>query len=116
MLGHLNIDSLRNKFESTADVIQETSDIFVLSETKIDESFPGKQFCLNNFIISRKDRNRYGGRIMFYVNENLPCKSLTTKIENMTETIFLGVNDQSSKCLFLGCYKPPTQNKEFFYQ
>ena len=43
MLGHLNINSLRNKSESTADVIQETSDIFVLSETKIDESFPDKR-------------------------------------------------------------------------
>ena len=51
---------------------------------------------------------------MFYVNENLPCKSLTTKIDNLTETIFFGVNFQSSKWLFVGCYKPPSQNEEFF--
>ena len=51
---------------------------------------------------------------MFYVNENLPCKSLTTKIDNLTETIFLEVNVQSSKWLFVGCYKPPSQNEEFF--
>ena len=85
-LGHLNINSLRNKFESIAGVIQGTFDIFLLSETKIDESFPDKQFCLNNYWIFRKDRNRYGGGISFYVNENLPCKSLTTK------TVFLEVN------------------------
>ena len=29
-------------------------DLFLLSETKIDESSPEKQFCLNNFRISRK--------------------------------------------------------------
>ena len=116
ILGHLNINSLRNKFESIADVIQGTFDIFLLSETKIDESFPDKQFRLNNYKIFRKDRNRYGGGIMFYVNENLPCKSLTTKIDNLTETIFLEVNVQSSKWLFVGCYKPPSQNEEFFYQ
>ena len=58
--------------------------IFFLSETKIDESFPDKQFCLNNFKIFRKDKNQYGGGIMFYVNENLPCKSLTTEIGNLT--------------------------------
>ena len=80
-----------------ADVIQETFDIFLLSETKIDESFPGKQFCSNNFRIFRKDRNRYRGKIMFYVNKNLPCKSLTTEVDNLTETIFLEVNVQSSK-------------------
>ena len=31
ILGHLNINSLRNKFESIADVIQGTFDIFLLS-------------------------------------------------------------------------------------
>ena len=45
ILGHLNINSLRNKFESIADVIQGTFYIFLLSGTKIDESFPDKQFC-----------------------------------------------------------------------
>ena len=97
VLGHLNINSLRNKFESIADVIQGTFDIFLLSETKPDESFPDKQFRLNNCKTFRKDRNWYGGGIMFYVNENLPCKSLTTKIGNSTETIFVEVNVQSSK-------------------
>ena len=51
---------------------------------------------------------------MFYVNENIPCKSLTTKIDNLTETIFLEANVQSSKGLFVGCYKPTSENEEFF--
>ena len=114
ILGHLNINSLRNKFELIADVIQGTFDIFLLSKSKIDESFPDKQFRLNNYRIFRKDRNRYGAGIMFYVNENLPCKSLTIEIDNLTETIFLEVNVQSSKWLFVGCYKPPSQNEELF--
>ena len=110
------ITSLRNKSESIADVIQETFDIFLLSETKIDESSPHKQFFLNNFRIFLKDRNRYGGGIMFCVNENLPCKSLTTEIDNLTETIFLELNGQSSKWLFVARYKPSSQNEDFFYQ
>ena len=48
------------------------------------------------------------------MNENLPCKSLTTEIDNLSETIFLEVNVQSSKWLFVGCYKPPSQNEELF--
>ena len=51
---------------------------------------------------------------MFYVNENFPYKSLTTEIDNLTETIFLEANVQSSKWLFVGCYKPPGQNEELF--
>ena len=34
MLGHLNV--IQNKFESIADLIQGTFDIFLLSGTKID--------------------------------------------------------------------------------
>ena len=82
MLRHLNVNSHQNKFESIADVIQRTSDTFLLSETKTDESFPDKQFCLSNFRIFLKANNRYRGGIMFYVKKNLPCKSLTTEIEN----------------------------------
>ena len=48
---------------------------------------------------------------MFYVNQNLPSKSLTIEIDNFA--IFLEVNVQSSKWLFVACYKPPSQN-EFF--
>ena len=51
---------------------------------------------------------------MFCVNENLPCKSLTTEIDNLTETIFLELNGQSSKWLFVACYKPSSQNEDFF--
>ena len=92
MLGHPNVNSLQNKFESITGVIQGTFDIFLLSETKTDEKLPDKQFCLNNFRTYRKDRNRYAGGIMSYMNENLPCKSLTTEIDNLTENIFLEVN------------------------
>ena len=41
---------------------------------------------------------------------------LTTEIDNLTETIFLEVNVQSSQWLFVGCYKPPSLNEELFYQ
>ena len=51
---------------------------------------------------------------MFYVNENLLRKSLTTEIDNLTKTIFLEVNVQCSKWLFVVCYKPLNQNETFF--
>ena len=51
---------------------------------------------------------------MFYVSVNLPCKSLSTEINILTETIFIEVNVQSSKWLFVGCFKLPSQSKELF--
>ena len=90
----------------------ESSENFCLSETKIDESFSTKQFCLHNFRIFQKERNVEG--IIFYVNVNLPYKSLNTEIDILTEPIFIEVNVQSFKWLFVRCFKLPSQNKELF--
>ena len=38
--GQLNVNSMRNKFESVQEIIQNTFEVFVICETKIDSSFP----------------------------------------------------------------------------
>ena len=38
-LGHLNVNSLRNKFESLNKLIKDTFDIFLVSESKLDFIF-----------------------------------------------------------------------------
>ena len=44
IVGHLNINSIRNKFEFLEDVINRNLDIILLLETKLDDSFPSVQF------------------------------------------------------------------------
>ena len=44
-LGHLNLNSLRNKFKSLNELIKDTFDIFLVSESKFDSSFLDSQ-CL----------------------------------------------------------------------
>ena len=39
IMGHLNINSLRNKFESIKPIISLNFGIFLVSETKLDKSF-----------------------------------------------------------------------------
>ena len=39
IIAHLNINSLRNKFEFFADQIKEKVNLLMVSETKLDESF-----------------------------------------------------------------------------
>ena len=41
---HLNISSLRNKFELLTEKTKRNVDILLISETKIDETFPDSQF------------------------------------------------------------------------
>ena len=43
IVGHLNINSIRNKFEVIVKTIT-NSDIFLILESKIDSAFPNMQF------------------------------------------------------------------------
>ena len=38
-LEHLNVTSLRNKFESSNELIKDTFDIFLVAESQLDSSF-----------------------------------------------------------------------------
>ena len=62
IVGHLNINSLRNKFEALQYIININLGIIILSETKLDDSFPLAQFMVKNFgVLYRPDRNSNGG-------------------------------------------------------
>ena len=42
IIGHLNINALSNKFEGLKMLVQDTADFIIISETKLDDSFPCK--------------------------------------------------------------------------
>ena len=39
IFAHLNINSIRNKFEELISQVKDTVDVLMISETKIDDSF-----------------------------------------------------------------------------
>ena len=68
IIGHLNVNSIRNKFDAIECILNEgLVDIFAISESKLDDSIPLSQFSVNDFSIHRKDRNKYGGGVVIYV-------------------------------------------------
>ena len=71
-----------------ADIISNFS-IFLISESKLDSSFPNSQFKINGYNIFRRDRNRYGWGLLFYVNEEVPCKILNQQTASYCYAIFL---------------------------
>ena len=79
ILGHLNINSILGKFDHLKVLIVNDIDILVVIETKIDSSFSNAQFRIDGFsAASRRNRNRFGGGVLIYVREEIPCKQLTT--------------------------------------
>ena len=59
--GHLNVNSICNKFVSIQELIKRTFDMFLISETKIDDSFPNVQFKIKGHKSFKKDQDAFGG-------------------------------------------------------
>ena len=78
LLGYLNINSLRNKITDLRIILKEISlDYFVVSETKLDETFPTAQFNINDYEIrARRDRDKYGGGLIEFIKRGVICKRL----------------------------------------
>ena len=73
IIAHLNINSLRNKFDALVHIINGNVDILVVVETKLDQTFPENQFRINGFKKPyRRDRTANGGGIMIFVREDIP--------------------------------------------
>ena len=110
-MGHLNINSLRNKFEALQYIVNRNLDIILLPETKLDDSFLSAQFMLKNFGIPyRLNRNSNGGGLLLYVHEDIPSKFLKIKSDCNIESICVDVNLRKRKWFINDLYNP---NKSF---
>ena len=63
----------------------------------------------------RRDRNKHGGGIMFYISTNIPCKTVNVEgLPGNCEVILIELSSKSRKWLCIGLYKPPSQNEKYF--
>ena len=73
IIGHININSIRNKFEPLVSFINNNLDIRMISKSKIGDTFPNSQFLMEGFsVLYRLDRAAKGGGILLYIRENIP--------------------------------------------
>ena len=62
VIGHLNINSIRSKFEYLKGFIGNNIDVCLIDETKLNDSFPQGQFIIEGYHVPfRIDRNDRGG-------------------------------------------------------
>ena len=47
IIAQININSIQNRFQTLVSLVTFTSDILMISETKIDQSFPLSQFMID---------------------------------------------------------------------
>ena len=108
IIAQININSIRSKFETSASLVVYDIDILIISETKINESFPLSRFIIDGLSMPyRRDRNDHSGGILVYFRNKITAKFL--KLENLPadiEAIFIEMNIKSKKWLFCCTYNP----------
>ena len=97
IFGQLNINSLRNKFETLKLIVKVNLDILIITESKLDDTFPTNQFIIHGVII--------------YVRDDIPCREMKTHTSTSNlEGIFFEINLKISKWLVFGGYDPHKDN------
>ena len=82
VVGQININSIRNKFDHLMAAVSGNIDILLITETKIDSTFPINQFYFNGYNVPyRNDRNTNGGGILVYIRDDI--RSRITECENL---------------------------------
>ena len=116
IFSHLNINSIRNKFDSVRAAILKYVDIFIAAETKINESFPTAQFTNDRFHKPlRLDATDKSGGLLVYVRSYLLLCQLTKhEIFSDIQALVLEINLRKEKWLFLSICKPSSQNCQYF--
>ena len=117
IIGNLNINSFPNKFDELKVLVNGMLDILIITETKLDDTFPVSQFHIDGFSKPyRLDRNRNGGGVIIYVREDIPSKILTKHVlPTDIEALFIELNFRKCKWLLSGIYHPPSQSDQYFF-
>ena len=98
---------MRNKFESLSTQVKGNIDVLMISEIKIDYSFPVGNFVIDGFSTRyRLDRDSNGGGIMLYVREDIPSNLLATDEKNHIESFYVELNLRNEKWLINCSYNP----------
>ena len=112
VISYININFIRNKFELLAEAVTGNVDILMVTETKIDESFPTSQFIIPGFTSPyRFDRTKGGGGILVYIREDIPSKLLNISyIASDIECLGIEVNLRKVRWLVICSYNPHKNN------
>ena len=86
-------------------IINNSIDILMISETKLDPSFPTGQFHIHGFFEPyRFDKNSNGGGILLHIREDIPSKLILTKMT--IERCSVEINLRKKRWLLCCSYTP----------
>jgi exonuclease III len=108
IIAHLNINSISSKFEPLMEMMKDNIDFLLVTESKLDDSFPMGQFQIEGFSRPiRLDRTRNGGGLVIFSRDNLTCYELKPRtLYPELECTFLEMRIKQNKWLVIVGYNP----------
>ena len=107
LIGHININSIRNKFDILFGMVKDNTDILMVSETKLDSSFSQTEFRIEGYTPPfRFDRNSRGVGILLFIRKDIPAKIISTTPLKDFEEIFAKLTFRKKKILLCCSYNP----------
>ena len=116
VIAHLNINSISNKFEPLVSMIKDSVDFLVVTESKLDDTFPHGQFQIDGFSKPiRLDRDRHGGGVIIFVRDGFTCReSRPRSLYPGLECTLLEISIRQCKWLVVVGYNPQKENIDHF--
>ena len=71
IFGQININSIRNKFELLFSLVSNNIDVLLISETKIDNTFPVSQFCVPGYSVPFRLDRQETEEVLCYMLRNI---------------------------------------------
>ena len=108
----MNINSLRDKISDLRVSLDDLQlDYFVISETKLDDSFPSAQFAVENYEIrARSNRDVHGEGLIEFVKTGIICKRVKQFEAVILESICSEITVSRKKSFCMSIYRPPNFN------
>ena len=119
LIACLNINSLRNKVIELGVILKDLPlKYLVISETKLDDSFPNAQFKINGYEArTRRDRNKHGGGLIEFVRQGFISKRLKKYEPIFSECTCYEFTISKKKWICFSIYRPPsTGNIETYFE
>ena len=113
-LGNLNVRSLYPKIDQLETFVKtKCFDIIGINETWLDKSVDDMEIKIPGFSVVRKDRNKHGGGVCFYICDGIQYCTIDN-IGNGIESLWLSVKQRNKKHIVIGTiYRAPNSNREY---
>ena len=111
----LNIDSILGKLDDLRLFLGNNKlDIVCINETKLGNQICSEEVHIDGFSVTRHDRNRHGGGVAIYVNNELDSTFRKDLEIESVESTFVEISIKGSKSLLIGTlYRPPSKPADF---